>query len=107
LETFFVKNLHVQKSCPGENHIISFYSRKKLPGMATSKNPGRSDFFADYIIIGMFDRNLKNKFSCKKTCICKKMHIIIFAKLKNKKLCCQPFINEIFWKCFKKKNQFH
>ncbi|RAL55983.1 hypothetical protein BLM37_00360 [Candidatus Gracilibacteria bacterium GN02-873] len=39
----FLKNLHVQKSCPGENHIISFYSRKNCPEWQ-GKNPGRSDF---------------------------------------------------------------
>ena len=72
----------MQKSCPGENHIISFYSRKNCPEWQPQKIRGEAIFFANYIIIGMFDRNLKNKFSCKKTCICKKMHIIIFAKLK-------------------------
>ena len=72
----------MQKSCPGENHIISFYSRKKLSGMATPKNPERSDFFADYIIIGMFDRNLKNKFSCKKNLHLQKNAYNNFCKVK-------------------------
>jgi hypothetical protein len=36
------------------------------------KKSGAKRFFANYIIIGMFDRNLKNKFLVKKLAFAKK-----------------------------------
>lgn len=72
----------MQKSCPGENHIISFYSRKNCPEWQPQKIRGEAIFFANYIIIGMFDKNLKNKFLVKKNLHLQKNAYNNFCKVK-------------------------